>query len=252
MVKVPAILYLMGTSDGQLEDLAQRFDWAEDYGAGLAGTPFQWERPHHAVALATYEIGRYPVTNAEFARYFETTRQRAPEHWGGQVPPPELARHPMVHVNWREARAYAAWLAKETGLAYRLPTEAEWERAARGDDLRLWPWGDEWDAQLVNWSPTEEGGIVAVDQLPPGGDSPLGCTGMAGNVFEWCSSRYKKYPYRAGDGRERHRGRKHRVIRGGAWSVDNPGYLRCAARVSADPRHRFEAVGFRLARTLEP
>jgi formylglycine-generating enzyme required for sulfatase activity/serine/threonine protein kinase len=250
MVEVPAILYLMGTSDGHLEALPRLFDWAADYGAGLIGTPFGQERPHHAVALSAYEMGRYPVTNAQYAPFVEATGRKPPEHWGGPHCPSELTGHPVVYVNWRDALEYAAWLARETGRPYRLPTEAEWERAARGDDMRLWPWGDSWDPGRVNWQAGGSGGTVPVGQFSPEGDSPLGCAGMAGNVYEWCSSLYRKYPYRADDGREKTRGRKYRVIRGGAWNSENPGYLRCAARVSADPRHDFEAVGFRLARTV--
>jgi formylglycine-generating enzyme required for sulfatase activity len=249
MILVPAVLFLMGTSDGQVRAMQDHFDWAADFGAGLTGSAFQWEQPQHGVALPAFEIARHPVTNAQYAAFLQATGQAAPAHWNGERCPPELADHPLVQVNWHEAQAFAAWLRKQIGQAYRLPSEAEWERAARGDDLRLWPWGDVWDPSLANWNPAEKGSTSPVGRYSPDGDSPFGCADMAGNVWEWCSSQYRKYPFRADDGREKLRGRKQRVIRGGSWSVEHPGYLRCAARVKADPRDHFEAVGFRLART---
>lgn len=247
MIRVPAVLFLMGTTDGQVATMVERFDWAADFGAGLGGTPFQWEQPYHGVALPAFQIARHPVTNGQYAAYVEATDQAAPTHWGGRECPPSLVDHPVVHVSWHEARAYAAWLQEQTGKPYRLPTEAEWERAARGDDLRLWPWGDEWDQRCANWDPAGQGSTTPVGQYSPQGDSPFGCADMAGNVCEWCSSLHRKYPYRAKDGRERLRGRKYRVIRGGSWSVPHPGYLRCCARIAADPREGAASVGFRLA-----
>lgn len=249
MIRVPAILLLMGSSEGQVRAMQERFDWAADFGAGVTGSPFQWEQPQHGVALPAFEIARYPLTNAQYAAFVQATGQPAPAHWGGKRCPAELAEHPVVQVNWQEARAFASWLAERTGRAYRLPTEAEWERAARGDDLRLWPWGHAWDPSCANWDPSGQGSTSPVGQYSPSGDSPFGCADMAGNVWEWCSSQYRTYPYRADDGREKLRGRKHRVIRGGGWNAEHPGFLRCAARVAASPRDRFGAVGFRLAHT---
>ena len=101
--------------------------------------------------LVEYQIGRYPVTNAEYAEFVAATGHAAPSHWRGDRPPEELVSHPVVNVSWRDALpAYVDWLRERTGQPYRLPTEAEWEKAARGQDGRLWPWGNDWDPACAN------------------------------------------------------------------------------------------------------
>ncbi len=94
----------------------------------------------------------------------------------------------MVNVTWRDALAYVQWLAERTEQPYRLPTEAEWEKAARGEDGRLWPWGNDWDPARANCKPAGPGQTTPRGQYSPGGDSPYGAADMAGNVYEWCSS----------------------------------------------------------------
>jgi len=205
------------------------------------------EKPVHRVRVEAFAISRYPVTNAQYAIFVQATGQKPPRHWeGGQVPP-HLANHPVVNVTWDNAVAYCRWLSQETGQAYRLPTEAEWERAARGAaDQREWPWGDGWDAERCN---TAEGG--AGTTTPVGiysaGASPEGVLDVAGNVWEWCNSLYEPYPYDPGDGRENPKAKGARVLRGGSWFV-NLSNARCAFRNWNLPGYWCVIVGFRCAR----
>ncbi len=102
--------------------------------------------------------------------------------------------HPVVNVTWHDAVAYCKWLAGVTGKAYRLPSEAEWEKAARGTDGRIYPWGDEWHRMRCNASGGKRGGTTRVGNYSPLGDSPYGCADMVGNVCEWTRSLYRVYP----------------------------------------------------------
>ena len=105
------------------------------------------------LSLSEYQIGRYPVTNAEYVVFVETTGYRSPNHWPNGKLPDEVADHPIVWITWQDAAAYIVWLKERSGRPYRLPTEAEWEKAARGHDVRLWPWGNQWDPNRVNCRP---------------------------------------------------------------------------------------------------
>jgi formylglycine-generating enzyme required for sulfatase activity len=149
-------------------------------------------------------------------------------------------------VSWHDARDYCRWLGQKFGKAYRLPTEAEWEKAARGMDGRAYPWGNEFDRARCN---SQEGGVgttTPVGQYSPQGDSPHGAADMAGNVFEWTASLRRGYPYDRGDGREDPRAPGPRVVRGGAF---NGGCLvvRCAYRYWYVPDGRRDFLGFRVA-----
>jgi len=250
MVAVPAGPFLIGTSPEQVKAMLARFDWAKKI-----QDRFGWEQPQHELTLAAFEIGRYPVTNAEYAEFVTAAGRVAPAHWRDGRFPEELADHPVVNVTWRDAVAYAAWLRERTDQPYRLPAEAEWEKAARGQDGRLWPWGDDWDPARANCRPAGPGSTTPVGQYSPGGDSPCGCADMAGNVWEWCSSLWGDdpgkplaYPYRSDDGRENLDSEGLRILRGGSWYDDNPGLVRCAYRVRHVPGAGGDRVGFRVAR----
>jgi formylglycine-generating enzyme required for sulfatase activity len=153
-----------------------------------------------------------------------------------------------VDVSWRDAVAYAAWLAQLTGQPWRLPTEAEWEKAARYDPAtrasRVYPWGDTFDQSRANTSGSGRGTTTPVDSYP-GGASPCGAQDMAGNVWEWTSSLYKNYPYNVGDGRERADATDNRVLRGGSW-LNDPASSRAAYRLDDDPSLAGADVGFRV------
>jgi formylglycine-generating enzyme required for sulfatase activity len=154
---------------------------------------------------------------------------------------------PVVGINWYEAVAYAAWLARVTGKAYTLPSEAQWEWAARRS-VRRYPWGDEWDGGKCNWRGS---GLNAPNPVGvyPHGVTDDGLHELAGNVFEWTTSLYRPYPYRADDGREAQDVDGLRVARGGSWYIDRD-VVRCAYRGRNNPRGRNGYRGFRLARTL--
>jgi hypothetical protein len=171
-------------------------------------------------------VARTPVTNAEYARFVAATGREPPRHWKGKTPPDELRDHPVVLVSWHDAVAYAEW------AGVRLLTEHEWEKAARGIDGRIYPWGDEFDPARCN---TDESGIgitTPVGRYSPDGNSPCGCADMAGNVWEWTAS-------------ESEPGSGVRVVRGGAFG-DARGGGRCAVRDGDGPYSRGRYYGFRL------
>jgi len=256
MIAVPGGPFLMGTAETQVQALLDRFGWAKEF---KEKGWFDHEHPQHEVTLPAFEIGRYPVTNAEYAVFVGATGHAPPRHWRDGHFPEELADHPVVHVTWHDAVAYVAWLRERTGQSYRLPTEAEWEKAARGDDGRLWPWGDEWHPARVNCRPAGPGRTTPVGQYSPAGDCSYGAADVAGNAWEWCSSLWGDdpekpsfgYPYRADDGRENLEAGGLRILRGGSYA-NNPGVVRCACRLRLNPGHGFDYSGFRVARGFLP
>ncbi len=198
------------------------------------------ELPQHAVNLAAFQIGTFPVTVAEYA-CFVRVGQKPPQDWQAQL---GKLDHPVVSVSWQDAMAYVGWLAAHTGQPWRLPSEAEWEKAARGTDGRIYPWGDVFDASRAN---TNEGGKQATTPVGsyPSGASPYGALEMAGNVWEWTNTVYKPYPYNAGDGRERVESTENRVLRGGSWFY-SAWNARAAYRSYIQPVIVNNNLGFRL------
>ncbi|MBN1937350.1 MAG: formylglycine-generating enzyme family protein [Anaerolineae bacterium] len=255
MVYVPAGSFVMGTSDAQVQEMLSRFAWAREY---QKKGWFAREQPQHELTLPAYEIGRYPVTNAQYAAFVAATNHNPPKYWNDIHFSDELSGHPVVYVTWLDAMAYVKWLKAQTDKPYRLPTEAEWEKAARGDDGRLWPWGNEWNPECANWRPGDSGETTPVGQYSPaGGDSPYGCADMAGNVWEWCSSLWGSdpdkpsfgYPFRSDDERENPEAGGQRIVRGGgSWYTNDPGLLRCAYRGGNIPYHGGIIFGFRVAK----
>lgn len=153
---------------------------------------------------------------------------------------------PVVGVNWYEAMAYAAWLAYITGKAYRLPTEAEWEWAARRNQ-RIYPWGDVWEANRCNTNLSSLKHTTPVGIYPQSA-TPDGVHDLAGNVNEWTSSLYRPYPYTTGS-HENMEANAPRVIRGGSW-FEEPSRVRGAARQGSAPLRKSRHVGFRLAQSV--
>jgi formylglycine-generating enzyme required for sulfatase activity len=178
------------------------------------------------VKLPEFRIAKYPVTNAEYDQFVRATDHRRPDHWlrDGHYPP-ELAQHPVVFVSWEDAIAYTQWVGA------RLPSEAEWEKAARGSDGRLYPWGNEFSAEYCNTSESKTEGTQPVD-AHPGGTSPYGVMDMAGNVWEWTMSLYEV-------------GEDWRILKGGGWDYKGIKDTCCAYRVYFRPTFRNSAVGFR-------
>jgi iron(II)-dependent oxidoreductase len=218
------------------------------------------ERPAHRVTLPAFEMDRLPVPNAGFARFLEAVGPtgargenrfdaddpdaRVHRRTGGWLPDPGFEDHPVVEVSWAGARDYCAWAGK------RLPTEAEWEYAARGTDQRPYPWGQQPpDATRARFGAAYN--ATAPAGAFPAGASPFGLFGMAGNVWQWVSSAYRPYPYRPDDGREDLTDLTvERVTRGGGHDSP-PEHLTTTHRgrhVSRAPRAGHHNIGFRCAR----
>jgi len=202
------------------------------------------EQPQFHLTLPALQVGKYPVTVAEYAAFVRTGHP-APPQWGAQQDKPD---HPVVWVSWKDAQAYAAWLTQLTGEKWHLPTEPEWEKAARGTDGRIYPWGDAFDKARTNTSESGIGTTTPVGSYPIGA-SPYGAQDMAGNVWEWTSSLYGPYPYSIGDALENSNGTGIRVLRGGSWFRDAKD-ARAAYRLSGLAPSADSAfdIGFRLVR----
>ena len=260
MVHIHAGPFVMGIQDQQIDWLVQRTDvaarWKEK---GYFGR----EQPQHQVTLADYFIAKYPVTVGEYAAFLAGGGYQCRRFWtkagwawreAQDVLEPAYWQDakwsgdqclPVVGVSWYEAFAYGCWLSEVTGCGYRLPSEAEWEKAARGTDARLYPWGDSFDVSRCNTREGGSGRTVPVSQYSPAGDSPYGCADMAGNASEWVSSQFRPYPYDPAEGREVPSGAGERVIRGGSWFKDSL-RARTVSRGHNDPYFRDNDVGFRL------
>lgn len=252
---------------------AGRFRMGDTFGDGEAR-----ERPAHDVEIDAFYIGRYEITNAEWRRFRDDPGYDNPAFWpAGRVVPrdqvpywmqpnnhgggtPGSDDYPVIGVNWDSAVAYCNWLSAKTGRRYRLPTEAEWEKAARGTDGRRYPWGNEIDRTVANFV-----GAQLYDTVRPVGffdgslrgelqtrsnASPYGAFDMAGNVMEWCADWYARDSYAASP-RRNPKGPDagaYRVVRGGSFFVEAFD-LRSYARSAAWPSfqgHRM--IGFRAVR----
>lgn len=196
-------------------------------GTDMARADMQ-NRPKHVVQVPAFWIDKYPVTNAQYARFVAATSHRPPLHWkNGKIPEGTLLR-PVTMVSWHDASAYAKWAGK------RLPTEAEWEKAARGTDGRRWPWGNRMEPDRLN-TYYNVGSTSDVNAYPRGA-SPYGVMDMAGNVNEWTSDDFGPYPgtdaspdlfagkiVRPTSDKEIEiipAGRNYKVLRGGSWKGD--------------------------------
>ena len=258
-ILIPAGPFLMGTAQG-------------------SGAP-TWEMPRLTLLLPDYRIGKYPVTNAQYLAFVRDKRIAVPPEAGwelaavGQVPPAGRENHPMVGITWDDAVAYCRWLSDKTGRIYRLPSEAEWEKAAswgtevdkergrQGNKERAlrYPWGDTFDATKCNTAESGIGTTTAVGAYSDkGGDSPCGAADMAGNVWEWTSTRWgtersqPQYapPYDPGDGRENltkdEPFREYRIVRGGSYQ-DGADRAICTARGRDAANKGNPRRGFRVA-----
>lgn len=214
--------------------------------------------PRHLCIVDAFQIGRYPVTNEEYRQFILATGHAAPRSstaqyaiWNGRDFPPELARHPVVHISWSDAAAFCDWLTQVTGKPHRLPTEAEWERAARGGlEGKIYPWGDD--------EPSAEHAVFDLlwtgpDSIPPVGTKPpngFGLYDMAGLVWEWCQDFYHRRYYELPEVTEPNPLNEapslHKVMRGGAWSTGQR-TLRCATRGKQRSDATTAAFGFRVA-----
>jgi hypothetical protein len=199
------------------------------------------ERPPALVSVEAFWIDRVEVTNARYDACVQAGACTLPA--GPALGDATKADHPVTIVSWAQADAYCRWAGK------RLPTEAEWEKAARGEDGRRYPWGSEFEPERLNAGYTA--GTAAVGSHAAGA-STHGVLDLAGNVWEWTASLYRPYPYDPGDGREDPAARGARVNRGGSWYY-GAWYARTTYRATADHIYRRIAdLGFRCARSAAP
>jgi formylglycine-generating enzyme required for sulfatase activity len=222
---VPAGAFLMG-SDPTRDDQAQSN-----------------ELPQQSLALASFEIAQFPVTVAEYAAYVQSGHV-APDIWQTQI---TRLDNPVVAVTWNEARDYATWLGSVSGMPWRLVTEAEWEKAARGTDGRRYPWGNNFDTSRANTIESLIGEATQIGAFPNGA-SPFGVQDMAGNVWQWTSTLFRPYPYGDSDGREESYSQGVRTMRGGSWIYD-AGIARSAFRSGLPADDLSSTIGFRLVRS---
>lgn len=249
------------------------FSMGDNFGDGEAR-----ERPVHVVELDSFYIGKFEVTNGQWRKFRDDLGYDDPKVWPDkrvmpkdQIPywndaknhgggTPDSDNYPVLGVNWDAAVAYCNWLSAKTGKVYRLPTEAEWEKAARGTDQRKYPWGNTIDhsyANFVGAQAFDTGSLVGFYDGSTKGElathsnaSPYGAFDMAGNVMEWCQDWYSKDYYSVSP-KKNPRGPAsgaYRVMRGGTFFED-PLDLRTYARTAAWPSvqsHRM--IGFRVAR----
>ena len=221
LVRIPEGWFLMGCDSGQDN-----------------------EKPEHRVCVYEFLLAACQVTNAEYAPFLHDTGSQPPPFWSdANLNHPQ---QPVVGVSWHEAVHYCEWLSARTGRPFRLPTEAEWERAARaGSDSRLYPWGDAPPQYVANNAGRWQNGPEAVGQAEPNG---YGLYNMCDNVHEWCSdwygaSYYAVSPDRNPKGPD---SGDRRVSRGGAWR-HHIKMSRCAARSSIPPKFQYADYGFRVA-----
>lgn len=243
-----------------------------------AGVGEPRERPAHTVELDAFYIAKYETTNAQWKRFLEDPGYQDTRFWpDGRVVPieqipywtqptnhggatPDSANYPVIGVNWDAAVAYCRWLSAKTGKTYRLPTEAEWEKAARGADGRRYPWGDTIDHDVANFVGSQSYDTVMPvgyfdgsrrgDHQTRSNASPYGAFDMAGNVMEWTADWYSRDYYASSPSRNPTGPETgaYRVIRGGAFNLD-PSELRTSGRTAAWPSFKaHRMVGFRVAR----
>jgi len=211
---------------------------------------FENDALQYPIAAGLFSIAQHPVTVAEYAWASTAQAVREPPQSGEVTWQQQLLRsdHPVVCVSWQDAVAYARWLAQTTGQPWRLPTEAEWEKAARWDAQhqasRIYPWGDTFDQSRCNTAEGKKWRTVPVGSYPTGA-GPGGAQDMAGHIWEWPSSLHRPYPYMQSDGRENADSPENRVLRGGSW-VDDARYVRAAFRFPGMPDDYFINIGFRL------
>lgn len=245
---VPAGEFLMGSSEDERE-YAYRLD------KEVTRTYGWYEKESRAKArTGSYCIDRYPVINAQYKAFIDETGHPEPyispeayqkqgflAHpyekvkrflWQKRSFSPDRGNHPVVLVSLLDAKAYCAWKGKKIDRSYRLPTEAEWEKAARGTEGRYYPWGDEWNPENLN-SGNRFGSTTPVSQFPQG-RSPYGVYDMAGNLFEWTATRWDEKSF---------------VLKGCSWD-DLPGTCRAAMRHGRPPQTKHILIGFRCVSDL--
>ncbi len=249
MVPIEGGSYMMGRNLTDAE---------KDYTINSVGGPikiFSYDYPAHPVEVKTFFLDKYEVSNARYFEFVRAMNHAPPENWDGTSPPPNAEMIPVTHVNYRDATDYCRWLTakRNDGFEYRLPTEEEWEYAARGKDagktgarLNLYPWGDDWIDGKANTKESRLEHPRNVDSYTSGA-TQTGILNLSGNVFEWTRSDFNHYP-----GSDRQTPREtgyqgtYQVVRGGSFDYPKE-YAMTTTRVWAKPEDKGPSLGFRCA-----
>ena len=238
MILIPAGEFIMGTDKVDTEGVGAEF--------GTVKPLYLDEHPQHRVHLDAYYIDRYEVTNIQYKEFVGATGSRPPQHWEGGAILPGREDYPATYVNWYDADRYCRWKGK------RLPTEAEWEKAARGTDGRDYPWGNEFDPTKANTGDTGIGDLASVGSFEAG-KSPYGVYDMSGNVWEWTADWYKPYP--GSDYLSQDYGEKHKILRGSSWGGIGhyaiPYFYRTSYRFYVGPEGGYPDAGFRCVKDIK-
>lgn len=236
MVAVPAGEFISGSDKTDVDHMGSELGSAKPW--------YLDEHPQRKIRLPLFFIDRYEVTNAQYKAFIDATRARPPVYFYIRSIPPGRESYPVTDVNWYEADHYCRWAGK------RLPTEAEWEKAARGPDGREFPWGNTFDPKKANVGDSGIGDVAPVGSFKEGA-SPYGAMDMAGNVWEWTDSWYQAYP--GGTYQSPFFGEKQKVFRGGGWGGSGhyalPLFYRGAYRSSLPPEEGYADLGFRCAKS---
>ncbi len=228
MIRIPAGRFIMGTNE-RLSD----------------------EGPQHTVELAEFWIDQYEVNNIQYKKFIDQTGHRSPSHFRNRSYPEGKVDHPVTFVSWHDAEAYCAWAGK------RLPSDQEWEKAARGDDGRTYPWGNEFDSNKANsplrWQKLGQFGDTLPIGMFPDGMSPYGLHDMSGNVWEWTSSWYIAYP--DNQTASENYGERYKTLKGGSWF--DCSFYKCGISAPVFNRAFFakkvrnDTFGFRCAKNAD-
>jgi toxoflavin biosynthesis protein ToxD len=250
-VEIPAGNFIRGSNTAEREYGYRLDEKAYGHSVTRKGRWYAGEFASATAHLSTYRITVAPVTNAQYGAFIAATGHPAPDvgqatwksyglihpwqrtrkhTWKDGMPPPGRDRHPVVLVSRTDAAAYAAWLSRRTGKNWTLPSEAQWEKAARGADGRRFPWGNDFDPTRLNSHDAGPFDTMPVGSFPAGA-SPYGVLDMAGQVFEWTST--------AGEA-------SRSVVKGGSWDDKGCGVCRSAARHSRPDGIKHILIGFRL------
>lgn len=255
VIEIPAGPFIMGSDAAEREAAYQLDEAAYGHNRTRLRGWYEAEHPASLVETGRYLITKTPITDQQYAAFVEATGHPAPDvdaetwaayqlnhpyertrrhAWSDGRPPAGRGDHPVVLVSYADALAYAAWLSEVTGQTWRLPTEAEWEKAARGTDGRRFPWGNFWNPIVLNSHDKGPFDTMPVGSFPKGA-SPFGLLDAAGQVFEWTSTP-------AGPGR--------RIVKGGSWDDRGCGICRPAAHHGRPEGLKHILIGFRVASDL--
>ncbi|MEE8575127.1 MAG: SUMF1/EgtB/PvdO family nonheme iron enzyme [Thermodesulfobacteriota bacterium] len=231
VVLIPAGEFTMGSDDVDKEAKAIQYGSRKPW--------YMNEHPRHKASAPEFYIDKTEVTNSAYKEFLGTTGHAAPPDWTDGAFEKGKETSPVIMVSWFDAKAYCEWKGK------RLPTEIEWEKAARGTDGRQFPWGNEFDIKKLN-TLGDHGGTLPVGTFRAG-VSPYGLFDMSGNAQEWTSDSYKAYAN--SDYEDSDYGEKFKVVRGGGWGgighYASMVYVRTSYRNQAPPGGKYDDVGFR-------